>query len=134
MLRGVEQVQKNLDVVAQQVYKRAMRAMEEMAALLENYAKTHHDWKPQTGATDVSTKATVEAAGDFITIYLSAGMDYDVFLELAREGKWSWLFPAVEAYEDVIRAKLESIFGTGTPLSQGEGLSTDVGIQTQGDL
>jgi hypothetical protein len=56
-------------------------------------------------------------------------MDYDVFLETCREGRWSWLFPAIEAYEDVIRAKLESIFGKGSTFGQGGGIETDIGIQ-----
>ncbi len=133
MLRGLDQIEQNLDRLQEQIRKKVERAANEIAALLKGYAKTHHAWIPRTGNTDVSTKGTVEAAEDIITIYLSAGMEYDVFLELAREGKWSWLFPAVEAYEDVIRAKLETILGKGTKFSQGEGIETDIGITDFGN-
>lgn len=73
-------------------------AADEIAHLLESYAKSNHLWKPKTGNTDTSTKGSVaELTNEYALIVLSAGMDYDVFLELARAGKWSWLWPAIEA-------------------------------------
>jgi hypothetical protein len=61
-LRGVEQVQRNLEKWQRDVEKRVKRVADEIAVLLEGYAKTHHAWQPQTGATDVSTKGSVQAA------------------------------------------------------------------------
>lgn len=89
---------------------KARRAMEEIAAILEGYAKTHHDWIPRTGDTDVSTRGFInEVTPKMISVALTAGMDYDVFLELAHEGKWAWLWPAVEENLDLIKRKLSSI-------------------------
>mgnify|MGYP007112932799 CR=1 FL=1 len=109
-LTGLDDVQRNLERYYQGTLKRAAIAMEEIAALLEGYAKANHPWKPKSGATDVSTKGFIaEATPLVITAVLSAGMEYDVFLELARSGKWAWLWPAVEANLDNIRAKLAGI-------------------------
>jgi hypothetical protein len=71
-------------------------AMGEIASLLGSYARAHHPWTPQTGNTDTSTRAAIVKADETeIVVALTAGMDYDVFLELAREGRWSWLWPAM---------------------------------------
>lgn len=109
----------------------AMRAAGgEIASLLANYAKTNHPWTPRTGATDVSTKGTVvEATAEFVTIVLSAGMTYDVFLEFARQGKWAWLGPAVEACKPQILESLgRHLFAVGSTgiahIASAEGFSS----------
>jgi hypothetical protein len=109
MLRGLEQVERNLDLWYQGRLATLRRAMEEIAAVLEAYAKTNHPWTSRTSHTVQSIRGQIgEATRDYIKVYLSAGMDYDVFLELAREGKWAWLFPAVEANVDKIKQILAS--------------------------
>jgi hypothetical protein len=103
-VQGLEQAQRNLEVYARGLRSGALLAAHEIAALLEGYAKAHHPWSPDTGATDVSTKGTVaEVSDEMIRIVLSAGMEYDVYLEFAREGKWAWLWPAIVANKDNIR-------------------------------
>ncbi len=110
MLRGLDHVQRNLDLYYQGALRKAVVAMEEIAALLEGYAKANHPWQPRTGATDVSTRGFIsEATPLVITATLSAGMEYDVFLELARDGRWAWLWPAIEANLETIKAKLQGI-------------------------
>ena len=101
---GAQSVAKRLRLVGTGMVKAALAAADEIAHLLEAYAKSNHLWKPQTGNTDNSTRGFVAAVTeDTITIVLSAGMSYDVFLELARSGKWAWLWPAVEANRERIR-------------------------------
>jgi hypothetical protein len=97
IITGLETVLHNLDARIAALHKGAHTAAEEIAALLETYAKGHHSWKPDTGATDVSTRGEiVQETAELITIVLSAGMDYDIYLELARGGKYAWLWPAIE--------------------------------------
>lgn len=111
-ITGLDQVQRRLDLYVNGLRNSAREAAAEIAELLANYAKTHHDWQPQTGNTDNSTMGTVqEVEGEVIRIILSAGMDYDVFLELARSGRWAWLFPAVQACAGQIRSILISKLG-----------------------
>ena len=110
MLRGLDQVQRNLDLYYQGTLRKAAVAMEEIAKLLEGYAKVNHPWKDQTTNTATSIEGFIsEATPLTITATLSAGMEYDVFLELARGGKWAWLWPAIEANLPLIKAKLEGI-------------------------
>lgn len=109
---GVDTVLQGLDAYVADLGVHVRKAADEIAQLLASYAKSHHLWKPKTGATDASILGTVVDGDDIIEIYLSAGMDYDVFLELARDGKWSWLWPAVEANVDKIRAILLKRLGS----------------------
>lgn len=107
-VEGADEVTRNLERLAEDLYRRAYRAAEEIAALLESYAKANHPWKPDTGATDVSTRGTVVPSSpniraDVLTVVLSAGMEYDVFLELAKQGRHAWLWPAIEANLSRIR-------------------------------
>lgn len=120
-LEGMASVLDHLDLYAEGMKANALIAAGEIAALLEGYAKSHHKWGnpyskgyTPTGATDVSTKGTVIDGGEIIDIYLSAGMDYDVFLELARSGKWAWLWPALTANAGRIKAILVRRLGGGT--------------------
>jgi hypothetical protein len=100
---GVREVIQNLDRWQDELLRRARQTADEIAIYLESYAKSHHRWKPVTGATDVSTQGTwEELRGEVFRVVLSAGMDYDVFLELARGGRWAWLWPAIEENRDQI--------------------------------
>ena len=102
-LRNVDRFQGNIEASV-------VKACDEIAAVLESYAKSHHKWgNPYskgyvpTGLTDQTTRGTWEQVRrDLYRIVLSAGMEYNVVLELARNGKWSWLAPAVEANQQVI--------------------------------
>ncbi len=105
MVEGAEGVVANLAAWGERMLRAASEAAAEIAAFLEGYAKSHHPWTPRTGATDVSTAGSWgRLAGDLFEVILSAGMDYDVFLELAHDGKWSWLWPAIEGNRDEIFA------------------------------
>jgi hypothetical protein len=110
-LEGMSVVLEHLDAYVEGLHASALAAAEEIGDLLANYAKSHHAWKPRTGATDASTTSAVIDGNDVIDIYLAAGMDYDVFLELARDGKWAWLFPAIEANKERIMQILVARLG-----------------------
>lgn len=98
MTGGFNEVYHALDALEQSIHAAAESAMDEAGHLLANYAKTNHLWQDRTGNTTASTiGGLVESTRELVRGALSAGMDYDVFLELAREGRWAWLLPAVEA-------------------------------------
>ena len=136
---GLNEVLANLDKYLLSVHAALHRAGEEIGFLLENYAKTHPGttpraagwiypgggvkrrwrtggvgWGDVTGATQQSTRGRISAeTAEYVEVALSAGMDYDVFMELARQGKWAWLWPAVIANENnikmILAANLEAI-------------------------
>ena len=110
MLRGQAEVERNLDRWYQGKLARVATAMQEIAAILEGYAKSNHEWRDRTGATTTGIRGFIsEATPQMVSVVLAGSMDYNIFLELARDGKWSWLWPAVEANLDLIKSKLRSI-------------------------
>lgn len=109
-LEGMTVVLDHLDAYVEGLGTSAQAAAREIGQLLANYAKANHPWQDRTSNTNNSIMGTDSggaqeyAPGDgVIDIYLSAGMDYDIFLELAHEGKWAWLWPAIEANQGGMR-------------------------------
>ena len=100
---GTDAVQLRLAEVAKQIQEKANTAMEEVMAALEGWAKSEHSYTDRTGNTSVSIQGQVEEASALLVRgVLSAGMDYDVYLELARDGKWAFLWPTIERHKDDI--------------------------------
>jgi hypothetical protein len=89
----------------------------EIGIMLEEYAKTHHNWTPITFMTDNTTGSTIEETSDTIYIWLSSGSDHAKYLELARQGKWAWLRPAILNNKDRIMEILRSHLGNDHSLN-----------------
>lgn len=112
---GFREVERALDNFEAEIHRRTVAAGDEIGHYLANYAKTNHLWGnpysegyTPTGHTDQSTQGGVyEQTREFVRVVLSAGMDYDVWLELAMSQRWSWLRPAVYASERQIMQILE---------------------------
>src|SRR5690349_16103863 len=103
-ISGLDTVTAGLEAVIEALRANVVTAAEEIAALLEAYAKANHPWKSETGATEASIRGVVvEASEELIVVVLSAGTSAAEFLELARAGRWAWLWPAVTANADAIR-------------------------------
>lgn len=69
-------------------------------------------WGDVTSATQQSTVGGVsQVTSEFVMVALTAGMDYDVLLEKAREGRWAWLWPAVIANENEMKSILARHLG-----------------------
>jgi hypothetical protein len=117
---GIEGVIGNLLKYEQEQRARLRLACEEIAKMLESYAIMHHPWTVRTQGTNLTTLGTWDELPDAIyQVVLSAGMNYDRFLELAgpvrgdyaaheaalpntalssaNAGKWAWLYPTMIA-------------------------------------
>jgi len=104
------------------------RGCQVIAELLQRYAEEHHGnvfnpaktvypepgqkferpegigWLDVTGRTQAGTHAYVDTHDrDHITVILTAETDYAKFIELAQDGKWAWLWPAIHENRKVIR-------------------------------
>lgn len=113
-LEGLDAILDGLDAFAEGLLQNAKGAAQEIADVLEAYAKANHPWKNDSGDTEASIMAQMlDDTEDLIIIALSAGMPYDVFLELAHDGKWAWLFPAIVANESKILSILKRRLGNG---------------------
>lgn len=95
---GLPELLANLSAVEQKVTLGRVRAAEEIAALLESWAKTNAPFTDQTGNLRNSIKGEIESvSADMVTIILSAGMEYAPYVELRWEGRFAYLLPAIEA-------------------------------------
>ena len=104
---GLADIEDGFERYLQETFRRCALACADIARLLQNYAIANHPWQNQTWATTLTTLGSWEQVADAVfEIALSAGMAYDVFLELARDGRWAWLWPAVEANQREIMATL----------------------------
>ena len=116
----VAPVLRGLDRWVALIEQRLEAAASEIAHVLEVYAINHHPWEIDTGQTNETTKGRIqEFAKELITITLSAGMDYDQFLELAHDGRWAWLWPAILANTDTILQILRNRLSGGGAMSGG---------------
>jgi hypothetical protein len=92
-------IEAHIDMLYVQMEQRAKRACERWAVELVAHAKASHPWQNRTGDTEATTKATVEEMQDRLVTLVYAETPYSKFLELAHEGRWSWLYPSVKAME-----------------------------------
>jgi hypothetical protein len=111
---------KNLATLFAGVHLKSLSASQEIANLLQDYAKSHHRWQNQTGDTENQTLATVQDLTTTIEIILHADTPYAKYLELARSGKWSWLHQAIEANRPEIENILMRHLGAQNLLNFGD--------------
>jgi hypothetical protein len=103
-----QRVLASLAAYQERMMLRAQMAMQEVMTALEGWAKSEHSYTDRTGNTTNSIKGQIaEVSAEIVRGVLSAGMDYDVFLELAHEGKWAFLWPTVMNHRDDILAIIE---------------------------
>lgn len=110
---GVEACIDGLEAAVEGMQRQAESAAKAIAELLQEYARANHPWQNRSGKTEETTLGIVaEVSEELVLISLSAGMDYDVFLETARQGRWSWLWPAIDANREeimrILRRHLQS--------------------------
>lgn len=103
-MKGIDQIQRNLSKLESRLHQQAGLAADEIAQYLESYSKQNAPF------TDRSTNLRGSIDGDWervrIDLYrviLSAGMDYAIFVELVRDGKYAFLWPAIVDSQEAIR-------------------------------
>ena len=96
-----------LELYVEGLKKNIEWAADVIAEKLTYYTRNTHPWVDDTWRTRQTTEATVVKDSDDLTlIILHSGMSYDVFLELAHDGKWAYLLPAIEANKGFILSVL----------------------------
>jgi len=109
----------NLQRAIQLYGRRVIVAMRAIAAYLAQQmmedARRSAPWRDRTGnaRSGLFTEVDMQgAAGDIIEIYLSHGhtIEYGVFLELARGGKYAIILPTIEKHLPRLRQMLDELF------------------------
>lgn len=93
--------------------RRLIAAIGELAhyfePVIESYAKANAPWTDRTGNARQSLFTATEIARDMVTLYLSHGMEYGVFLELCNSGKYAIVMPTLQAHYGPIKQALDDL-------------------------
>ena len=86
------------------------RLLLHFAGVTEAYAKQHAPWTDRTSNARQSLFAVVDdLAGDVLALYLSHGMKYGKWLELANQGRYAIIMPTLEAHYPDIAAAMQEL-------------------------
>ncbi len=77
--------------------------LQNWAGQLEGYAKTHAPWTDRTGHARQGLHGGVDMRGEQNVLYLSHGVEYGIWLELAHGGNYAIVRPTVEVHLARIR-------------------------------
>jgi hypothetical protein len=72
--------------------------LQNWAGTMEGYAKSHAPWTDRTGHARQSLHGGVDVQGDQQVLYLSHGVEYGIWLELAHGGNYAIVRPTVDAH------------------------------------
>lgn len=81
-----------------------------LAPILEGHAKLTAPWQDRTGNARQSLFAVVDVARDIVTLYLSHGMEYGLWLEVRYAGRYAVILPTLQAHYSMIDDMLQDIF------------------------
>lgn len=84
--------------------------IEEMAAELEEYMKTHAMWEDRTG--EARDGLTAEAGRDNFTYFINLyhTVDYGIWLEIRWSGRYAIILPTIETMGPHLMARLQGVF------------------------
>ena len=92
-----------------------LRAVEALgnyyAPVLESYAKANAPWKNQTGNARQGLFGLAERGPEVVTIYLSHGVYYGIYLETRWGGRYAIIMPAIQAHLPGIQVALARLVG-----------------------
>lgn len=127
---GDDAMRRNIDEYARRVVWAVNQVAQLYAAMLEAHAKANAPWTDRTanarqslagyvddgappkpaGEDAVAYPTPERLAEDTVSIYLSHGRDYGVFLETKYAGRYAILWPTIEAHLPRIERALREIF------------------------
>ena len=73
------------------------------AGTMEDYAKSHAPWTDRTGHARQSLHGGVDTDGGQFVLYLSHGVEYGIWLELAHGRNYAIVGPTADAHLPRIR-------------------------------
>jgi len=82
--------------------------LQNWAGTMEGYAKSHAPWTDRTGHARQGLQGGVDVRGDQQVLYLSHGVDYGIWLELAHGGNYAIVRPTVDAHLSRIRQTVKN--------------------------
>ena len=77
------------------VYHALVQYLEQHAAEIKAQMQREASWQDRTGAARRELRAEVETSGAQVTLYLSQGVEYGKWLELAHGGRFAIVGPTI---------------------------------------
>lgn len=109
--QGREDINRNLMLYTAKVREALLNLAQYFAARMEEYAKTNAPWQDRTANARQSLYAhAFTMAEEAVVIRLGHGVNYGIFLETRWAGKYSVLWPTIQAHLPQIRRMLDEIF------------------------
>jgi hypothetical protein len=109
---GVPQMQANCGVYAGKVMQAVTAVLEYFKPIFETYAKQNAPWTDRSANARQTLYADVQAlAREVVGLFLAHGMDYGLWLEVRWSGKFSIIWPTIQAHLNQITTMLRGIFG-----------------------
>jgi hypothetical protein len=109
---GDQQVKRNMAIYGMKVKQAVVAVANYFAPILETYSKQNAGWEDRTGNARQSLHAFVQVlSNDVVELYLAHGVFYGLFLEVRWSGKYSIIWPTLQAHLEDIRKMLQEIFG-----------------------
>lgn len=75
------------------------------------YAKSSHPWRNRTGAAEAGLNVTVEQSGSTITLHISHGVYYGIYLEGRWGGRWGVIPATISMGGPLVMAAALSALG-----------------------
>jgi len=114
MAQGIGDILSGFDRFAGGVHSGVETCIKIVVAALEGWAKAEHGYTDRTTNLTNSIKGLVgQVSPTEATGYLTATMEYAIFVELARNGKWAFLWPVIERHRaDILEIISEQLGAT----------------------
>lgn len=110
--QGSRQMLERIDEYGRRVHQAIRAVADYFAPVIETYAKENAIWTDRTANARQNLHGWVEELSKtVVSIWLSHGVEYGLWLEVAHQGRYQIIWPALQAHLEPIRQMLEGIFG-----------------------
>lgn len=97
--RGINEIQRNLDVYRKKVHETCLAVAEYFAPIVEAEAKNNAPWVDRSGnARQGLTGFAEDVSATIVELYLAHKMEYGVWLELKNSARYATIMPTMEAH------------------------------------
>jgi hypothetical protein len=108
-VKGLARVTANLARYEARVLDAGEIGMAAMMERLADWMRAEHSWQNRRPHTESTIEGFVESVTPtHITGRVQADIDAAMWLELARGGKWSWMWPVIVEHQDEMLAMLSA--------------------------
>jgi len=81
--------------------------LQDWAGQMESYSKIHAPWTDRTGHARQSLHGGVDIDKDTFILYLSHGVEYGIWLEVAHGGNYAIVRPTADVHIDRIKQSVK---------------------------